>query len=245
MEVDLRAVERAVALVQVVLEALPLERRSQGAFGEVPLLVGSELVLGTGRQLEPCLHAEQVVEVGGVVEAAEDLVLDLIGSAEDVRVVLGDVAHAQQPVERAARLVAVERGGLREADRELAIAPELAAEEEHVTRAVHRLQPEGLLVLRDQEHVVAVLLPVARDLPELGVVDERRLHLEIAAPRVLASAEILELVPDHHAPGMPERRAGRVLVEVDEVELASEPPVVTALRLLDPQEILRRDPAGS
>ena len=70
----------------------------------------------------------------------------------------------------------MQRRGLRVAQREVAVAPQLAAEEEHVPRAVHRLDRVGVLVVdRDQEHVLAELLPVPRRLPERLVVDERRL----------------------------------------------------------------------
>ena len=44
-------------------------------------------------------------------EAVEDFLLDLVVGAEDVRVVLDEVADAQQAVERAARLVAVQWPG--------------------------------------------------------------------------------------------------------------------------------------
>ena len=71
----------------------------------------------------------------------------------------------------------------------------------------------------------------------LGVVDQRRLHLEIAALRVLALADLLELAPDHHPLRVPERRARRALREVEEVELPPEPPVIPALRLLDALEV--------
>ena len=71
----------------------------------------------------------------------------------------------------------------------------------------------------------------------LDVVEERRLHLDVAAPRVLAPAEVLELVPDHHPLRVPERRAGRVLAKVEEVELRAEPPVVALARLLEPLEV--------
>ena len=94
VEVDLRPVERAVALVERVLEPSPLERCAESALGEVPLLVAAEPVLRPGRQLEARLELEQVVDELRVVEAAEDLVLDLLAGAEDVRVVLGDVPHA-------------------------------------------------------------------------------------------------------------------------------------------------------
>ena len=104
--------------------------------------------------------------------------------------------------------------------------------------AVHRLDREELLVLeRDQEHVLAELLPVAGGDPERLVVDQRRLHLGVASARVLAAAELLERVVDRHPLRVPKRRSGRVLVEVEEVELDAEPAVVARLRLLEPLEI--------
>ena len=122
VQVDLRAVEGAVALVHLVVDAAPVERAPERGFREIPLLVGSELLLGPGRELEPRLHPEQVVEVRGVVEAAEDLVLDLLRRAEHVRVVLGDVLDAEQAVQRSAALVAMERRRLRKAHGQLPIA---------------------------------------------------------------------------------------------------------------------------
>src|SRR6185295_1473506 len=148
-------------------------------------------------------------------------------------------ANAKQAVERARELVPVQRRALGVADREVAVAPELGAEEEHVPRAVHRLQRRMrlLALARDEEHALAELLPVpARD-PHGRVVDQRRLHLRVAAPLVLAPPQILELVPDHHPLRMPDRRAGRLLREVEEVELAAELAVVACLRLLEALEI--------
>src|SRR5581483_6503471 len=58
-----------------------------------------------------------------------------------------------------------------------------------------------------------------------------------AAGPVLAPAEILERVPDHHPLRMPERRPRRVLREVEEVELHSEPAVVALPRLLEPLQV--------
>ena len=104
--------------------------------------------------------------------------------------------------------------------------------------AVHRLDRVGVLVVdRDQEHVLAELLPVARGHPERLVVDQRRLHLGVAAPRVLAPAQILERVEDRHPLRMPERRSRRVLVEVEQVELRAEPAVVARAGLLEPLEV--------
>ena len=106
-----------------MLDPPALERVLQRSLGEVPLLVRAELLLRPRRELEASLHAEQVVEVRGEVEAAEDLVLDLLRRHEHVGVVLGDVLDPQQAVQGAARLVAVQRRGLGEAHRQVPVAP--------------------------------------------------------------------------------------------------------------------------
>ena len=74
---------------------------------------------------------------------------------------------------------------------------------------------------------------MARGHPERLVVDQRRLHLGVAPARVLAATQVLECVEDRHPLRMPERRPRRVLVEVEEVELRPEAPVVALLRLLE------------
>ena len=217
----------------------PLERRAERRLREVPLLVRAELVVGPRGELEARVHAEELVEERGKVEAAEDLRLDLLARAEDVRVVLRHVPDAQQPVQGARRLVAVQRRRLGVAKRQVAVAPELAAEEEHVPRAVHRLQAGARLLplARDEEHLAAELLPVPGGLPDDLVVDERRLHLQVAAPRVLRAAQVLEHVPERHALRVPERRAGRGVLEVEQVELRADAAVVVRPRLLEPLEV--------
>jgi hypothetical protein len=52
VHVDLRAVERAVALVDVVLEAVALERALERRLAAVPQLVGADPLLRPGRELE-------------------------------------------------------------------------------------------------------------------------------------------------------------------------------------------------
>src|SRR3546814_13585939 len=68
------------------------------------------------------------------------LVDDLVLTAEDVRVVLRELAHAHQPVERAVRLVAVAAAILVNAQRQVAIALDPLFEDQNMRRAVHRLE---------------------------------------------------------------------------------------------------------
>ena len=51
VEVDLRPVERALSLGDLVRDLVPFERDAQGAFRHVPLLVAAELVLGPRGEL--------------------------------------------------------------------------------------------------------------------------------------------------------------------------------------------------
>jgi hypothetical protein len=105
-------VERAVALVEVERDARWTQRVLERRLGPIPHLLGADALLGPGRELEPRLEAERVVDRVAEVQAAVDLVRDLLLRAEDVGVVLGDVADAQQPVQRPARLVAVHEARL-------------------------------------------------------------------------------------------------------------------------------------
>ena len=133
----------------------------------------------------------------------------------------------------------MQRPRLRVADREIAVAAQLGAEEQHVPGTVHGLdRVRVVLVDGDDEHVLAELRPVARRLPERLVVDDRRPHLRVSAAGVLAAAHVLELVDDRHPLRVPERRPRGVLVEVEEVELLPQPAVVAGARLLEPLEML-------
>ena len=68
------------------------------------------------------LEAEQVVQVQSrSCRQPHHLLLDLLLGAEDVGVVLGEVPHAQQPVQHAAGLVAVQQTGLGVAHRQVAV----------------------------------------------------------------------------------------------------------------------------
>src|SRR5205807_10345382 len=104
--------------------------------------------------------------------------------------------------------------------------------------AVHRLETEDLLLGLHQEHVLAVVLPVAGLLPEPLVDEDRRRDLLIAARVENLADEALELAHHHPAVREPEGRPGRDVVEGVEVELAPELAVVALLRLLEPPEML-------
>ncbi len=154
-----------------------------------------------------------------------------------MRVVLGDDADAQQPVQRARQLVTVQRRGLGVAQRQLLVAARAASEQEHVAGAVHRLQREQLAADIHLEHEVFVLGEVARGPERVLVPHERRAHLDVAALPVLPDAKLFERVPEDNPFGVPQGHGRRVLGEVEQVELRAEPAVVPLLRFLEALEV--------
>ena len=124
------------------------------------------------------------------------------------------------------------------ADREIAIAPHLAAEDEHVAGAVHRLQPHLLAFGLDEEHVLPVMRPVPGGLPQRLVEDDRRFHLGVARRDEHSAHVIREQVVEQRALLEPERRARRPLVEHEELLLATDLPVVALLRFFDAREVI-------
>ena len=117
------------------------------------------------------------------LQAAHDLLLELLLGAEHVRVVLGDVAHAQQAVQRAAGLVAVDEALLGVADRQVAVGAQVGLVDLHVGRAVHGLEAHGPVLDVGEVHVVAVHVPVARLAPQ-----RRRRRGSGCAPRCSRAA---------------------------------------------------------
>ena len=86
-----------------------------------------------------------------------------------------------------------------------------------MSRAVHRLEPELLLLHFEPEHVLSVVIPVARGLPQLGVVDVGRDDLLEPTLPVLFAEELNELVVYVRALGLEEAGAGGELVEEEQV----------------------------
>ena len=108
-----------------------------------------------------------------------------------------------------------------------------------VARAVHRLEAHLVAVRRlDEEHVLAVVRPVPGRLPQRLVVDDRRLHLDVAGGEEHAAHVVGERVVERRALGQPERRARRPVVEREEAELLADLAVVALLRLLEARQVL-------
>ena len=230
VDVDLRAVEGGVTLLQRVLEPVAHERRPQRLGGLLPHLVGADVLLGIlGRQVE-----REVVEAEGPqhreheVEQRGDLVLQLLPGAEDVAVVHRQPAHPQQAVQRAGALVAVDRAQLEQPQRQLAIAALPGPEDQAVHRAVHRLHVVRAVVhLHRRVHAVGVPSEMAARLEQLRAGDVRRVDELVAARLVALAAVVLHQLADDGPLRMPDGETATELArEAEQVEVGGQPPMV-------------------
>jgi hypothetical protein len=111
---------------------------------------------------------------------------DLVGLAEDVRVVLRHGPHPREARQGAAALVAVQARELGEAQRQLAVGALAQPEHVAVAWAVHGLDAELLALVGagEPEHVVVELVVMARALEQLRAQQQRGHHLLVAVLRV-------------------------------------------------------------
>jgi hypothetical protein len=167
-------------------------------FGGVP---GGELDFEFG-------EAEGLEDGIGKVDAGDDLVFDLRGGAEDVGVVLGKAADAQQAVHCPATLVAVDVAQLGVADGEVAVAARVALIDKDVAGAVHGLEAVlGVVELHGRVHVFGVVALVAGDLPELAAHDVRGEDHIVTTADTFFAHPVFHGLAHEAALGMPEDEA--------------------------------------
>jgi len=160
-------------------------------------------------------QTEGAVEVTGELDAVGDLVDDLVVAAEDVRVVLGEPARPQHPVDHPGALVAVDGPELRDAHRQLAVRTGAGGERQDVERTVHGLEPVGrgaVVEVHPRVHQLAVVLEVPGDPPQVFLGDVRGVDGLVAAREGLVTDPVLHLLAHDRAGGKEDRQTRTELV---------------------------------
>ena len=198
-----------------------------------PLLHGADVVFGHGGQLYGVAQAKHGVHLVEQADHVLDLVLHLLPGHEDVGVVLGEAAHAEQAVERAGQLVAVHQTQLAHPQGQVTVGVGLAGVDQHTAGAVHGLDGVILAVDDGGVHVVLVVIPVAGALPQLTVEDHGGGDLHIAVALVDLAPVVDQGVLQHHALGQEEGEAGALVGEHEQAQLLAQLAVVALLGLFD------------
>jgi hypothetical protein len=99
----------------------------------------------------------------------------------------------------------VEDTEVRVADRQLVVGARLMIEHETMAGTIHGLERKLLLLHFEAEHVLGVVGPVARLLPQLRVIHVRGDHFAEAALSVLLPNQLNEFVVEVRSLRVPER----------------------------------------
>jgi len=154
-------------------------------------------------------------------------------------VVLGKATHAQQPMQHAAALIAIDGAQLSPAQGQLPVGTHVTLVDHDVKGAVHRLDIILLPVdLHRGVHAFPVEIEMARGLPQPGAADVGRVEDVIAALVMPGAPKVLNDRADPCTFGVPVHEPGPgLLVQAKEVELSAEAAVIPALDLLKPIQV--------
>ena len=170
-QVYLRTVECTVTLIELIAvgTVLLFEDSLQVSLSLVPYLYITHEVVRTCGELSLVLQTEGVVHLCSDVHDVVYLGGYLLLSNEDVSIVLSELLNTEQAVELAGLLLAVDNVYLVEFKGQLLVGTLSVHVYLYSVRAVHRLSAVYLVVIlsRDNEHTVLVVVPVTGSHPEL------------------------------------------------------------------------------
>ena len=108
---------------------------------------------------------------------------------------------------------------------------------QHPARTVHGL--DGILVVVDGRgvHVLTVIFPVTRSLPQIPVEHYRRFGFDISSSPMLLAPIIQQFVPQHHSFGMEKSHARRFLMETEKIQLLAYFAVIALLGFFQKMQV--------
>ena len=180
MEVDLRAVESAVAFVDTEGKLQRVQCVTKAVLRGRPFLIRAHGILGPGGKLHAVGEAKELVHAVDDLDDIPDFVLDLVLGDVGMGIILGKAAHPHKAVQLAGLFVPVHDAGLREPERQVSVGTGLALVDQDAARAVHRLDGELAVLGGQREHIIMIMLPVAGSLPKHPVQDNGGGDLHVA-----------------------------------------------------------------
>ncbi len=163
--------------------------------------------------------------------------LDLLFGAEDVRIVLGESAHAHDAVQGARGLIAVAAAEFGQPERQVSVGFQTLVEHLYVTGAVHWLDRELAIFRLQHEHVIAKFIGMPGTLPKRHIHQLWRTDLLIAVRALRLPHVLLNRLIQRPAVRMPENHTRRFLLRVEQVQLLADFAVIAFFRFLDAGEV--------
>lgn len=156
----------------------------------------------------------------------------LILGTEDVGIVLLELPHTGQSAQCTGCFITVQNTKVRNSQGEFSVTPLAVAEEHEMSRAVHGLKSPFSLLYVKLEHIILVMRPVTRCLPDADVVHVGSLNFLVAALAVLSPQKSLERIENLSSVGEEERTSWRNFIEEEKLLVLADSQVIALLRLL-------------
>ena len=121
MEVNLRTVERTVALVDHVLNAHRLKCVTKALLSALPILIRTHRILWARRELNAVWEAKLCIVSSDEVRCIRDLLSNLIRADKEVCVVLSKLTNTEQTVQGTLHLITVIKTSLSQLHRKIPI----------------------------------------------------------------------------------------------------------------------------
>ena len=165
MEVNLRAVECAVALIDNIVKAKVLEGASKSICCDFPILITSHGILRTGGKLYMIFKSEKVVNFINEFCNAFNLLANLLLGHKDMGIILSKAAYTHQAMKLTGFFMAVNKAQFADTKRQILIGMRLGLINEHSARTVHRFYSEICIINDCCIHIVFIVVPMTGILP--------------------------------------------------------------------------------
>jgi hypothetical protein len=233
LQIDLGTIKRTVSLIQLIILAEFEQSLLQLLLRQIPVLDVPEVLLRTRGQLQHILEPEHRVNIVNQIQHAQNLRLNLVRPAKDMRIVLLEPSHSSQSRQRSVQLVPVQDTKISHPDGQIPVGMLVHVEHDTVTGTIHGLETVLLpRLLVDEEDVLFVLEVVTADLPELRVVNVGRNHLAVTTDLVLGSHELNQTVVDNRSVWVKQSTTGSESGEIEQVLFRTDVSVVPLGQLL-------------
>ena len=231
MEVDLRSIECAIALVYHIRQSQLFQSGTQ-AFGcHLPIFITSHAVFRTGGQLYVVFEPKQGIYLVDQVYNALDLVLDLLRCHEDMCIILCETAYSHQTMKLTRFLMTMNDTKLTHTQRQITVGTWLRTVYQNAAWTVHWFNCVILFIDHSCIHVVFVMIPVSGSLPELAIQDDRSGNLYITSFFMDFSPVIKQGIFQYHALRQEERETRTCIVHHEQAKFFAQFTMVTFLCL--------------
>ena len=167
MEVNLRSVECSVSFIDYIRKSQIIQRTAKCVCCHFPIFVTSHTVFRTCGQFYMIFKSKQTVNFIDQSCNAFDLVLDLIRCHKDMRIILCEAAHSHQTMKLSWFFMTVNQSQLSHTDRKISVGTRLRLICQDSSRTVHRFDCKVFLIDHSCIHILFVMIPVSRCLPEM------------------------------------------------------------------------------